>query len=93
MVKKFNLISTNPPKNLKDSYNRIARKLRISVTDKCNMKCIYCMPSGNIKWIENKEILNFKEIIRIVSILTHLGITKIRLTGGEPLLRAYPKNR
>lgn len=72
---------------LKDSFNRIARKLRISVTDKCNMKCIYCMPNGNIKWIDNKEILNFKEIIRIVSILTQLGITKIRLTGGEPLLR------
>lgn len=86
-MKRDKLILTNSPKNLKDSYNRVARKLRISVTDKCNMKCIYCMPSGNIKWIEDKEILNFKEIIRIVSILTQLGIRKIRLTGGEPLLR------
>jgi GTP 3',8-cyclase len=86
-VKRDKLILNNSPKNLKDSYNRVARKLRISVTDKCNMKCIYCMPNGNIKWIEDKEILNFKEIIRIVSILTQLGIRKIRLTGGEPLLR------
>jgi GTP 3',8-cyclase len=77
---------------MKDSFNRIARKLRISVTDKCNMKCIYCMPNGNIKWIDDKEILNFKEIVRIVSILTHLGITKIRLTGGEPLLRPSLEN-
>jgi cyclic pyranopterin phosphate synthase len=86
------LIQTNSPKVLRDSFNRVAGKLRISVTDKCNMKCIYCMPNGNIKWIDSKEILNFKEIIRIVSIFTHLGITKIRLTGGEPLLRPSLEN-
>lgn len=86
------MIQTNSPKVLKDSFNRSARKLRISVTDKCNMKCIYCMPNGNIKWIDSKEILNFNEIIRIVSIFTHLGITKIRLTGGEPLLRPSLEN-
>ncbi|HET9807237.1 MAG: GTP 3',8-cyclase MoaA [Deltaproteobacteria bacterium] len=86
------MIQTNSPKILKDSFNRVARKLRISVTDKCNMKCIYCMPDGNIKWIDSKEILNFQEIIRIVSIFTHLGITKIRLTGGEPLLRPSLEN-
>ena len=91
-MKRFKLNLTNSPENLKDSYNRVARKLRISVTDKCNMKCIYCMPNGNIKWIEAKEVLNFKEIIRIVSILTQLGITKIRLTGGEPLLRPALEN-
>lgn len=87
MRRRDKLISTNSPKKLKDSYNRVAKKLRISVTDKCNMKCIYCMPNGNIKWFDTKEIINFKEIIRIVTILTQLGITKIRLTGGEPLLR------
>ena len=91
-MNKDKLTPTNSPENLEDSYNRVARKLRISVTDKCNMKCIYCMPSGNIKWIDDKEILNFKEIIRIVSILTQLGITKIRLTGGEPLLRPSLEN-
>ena len=77
---------------MRDSFNRVARKLRISVTDKCNMKCIYCMPNGNIKWIDNKEILRFKEINRIVSIFTNLGVTKIRLTGGEPLLRPSIEN-
>ena len=86
------MIETNSPKVLRDSFNRPARKLRISVIDKCNMKCIYCMPNGNIKWLDGKEILNFKEIIRIASIFTHLGITKIRLTGGEPLLRPSLEN-
>ena len=83
---------TNSPKILKDSYNRVARKLRISVTDKCNMKCIYCMPNGNINWFDNKEILNFQEIVRITSIFTQLGITKVRITGGEPLLRPSLEN-
>ena len=87
MIKTVNPITHSSSGNLKDRYNRVARKLRISVTDKCNMKCIYCMPNDNIKWNELKEILNFKEIIRIVSILARLGITKIRITGGEPLLR------
>jgi len=87
MEKADKLTTIESNTNLKDRYNRIARKLRISLTDKCNMKCIYCMPTGNIKWINSKEILNFKEITRIVSILAKLGITKIRLTGGEPLLR------
>ena len=87
-----NIDQTESPTILKDSFNRIARKLRISVTDKCNMKCIYCMPNGNIKWIDNKEILSFKEIIRIVSIFTNLNVTKIRLTGGEPLLRPSIEN-
>ena len=86
------MIQTKSPKILKDSFNRVARKLRISLTDKCNMKCIYCMPNGNIKWIDSKEILSFKEIIRIVSIFTNLGVTKIRLTGGEPLLRPSIEN-
>ncbi|MGD1834482.1 MAG: GTP 3',8-cyclase MoaA [Nitrososphaeraceae archaeon] len=70
-----------------DRFNRISRKLRISVTDRCNMKCIYCMPNGNVKWFNNTNILNFQEIIRLASIFTRLGITKIRITGGEPLLR------
>ena len=87
MIKTVNPITHGSSGNLKDRYNRVARKLRISVTDKCNMKCIYCMPNDNIKWNELKEILNFKGIIRIVSILARLGITKIRITGGEPLLR------
>lgn len=86
------MIQNNSPKILKDSFNRVARKLRISVTDKCNMKCIYCMPNGNIKWFDNKEILSFQEIVRIAAIFSQLGITKIRLTGGEPLLRPSLEN-
>lgn len=82
----------NSTKNLKDRFNRIARKLRISVTDKCNMKCMYCMPKGSVKWLDNKEILNFKEIVRLASIFSYLGITKIRITGGEPLLRPSIEN-
>ncbi|MFB5600422.1 MAG: hypothetical protein ACE5SW_09375 [Nitrososphaeraceae archaeon] len=60
-------------KNLKDGFNRVARKLRISVTDQCNMRCIYCMPNGNVKWFDSKEILTFQEILRIVSIFSRLG--------------------
>ena len=72
---------------LVDSYGRVARKLRISLTDRCNMRCKYCMPQGNIKWFKNEDILTYDEIFRLVVILTNLGINKIRLTGGEPLLR------
>jgi len=72
---------------LLDSFGRVARKLRISLTDRCNMRCKYCMPQGNIKWFKNEDILTYDEIFRLVVILTKLGIEKIRLTGGEPLLR------
>lgn len=77
---------------LRDNFDRVARKLRISVTDKCNMKCVYCMPQHNIKWFEDKEILSFQEIVRITSIFADLGINKIRITGGEPLLRPCLEN-
>ena len=70
-----------------DDYGRIARKLRISVTDRCNMRCMYCMPKGKVQWFNEEDILNYDEIIGLVSILADLGIERIRLTGGEPLLR------
>jgi cyclic pyranopterin phosphate synthase len=72
---------------LSDSFGRVARKLRISLTDRCNMRCKYCMPQGNIKWFKNEDILTYDEIFRLVVILASLGIDRIRLTGGEPLLR------
>src|ERR671914_306633 len=72
---------------LTDSYGRIARKLRISLTDRCNMRCMYCMPKGKVQWFNEEDILNYDEITRLVSILVDLGIERIRLTGGEPLLR------
>lgn len=70
-----------------DSYGRVAKKLRISVTDKCNMRCGYCMPKDNTKWLDTTEVLSFEEIIRLSSIFANLGVEKIRITGGEPLVR------
>jgi GTP 3',8-cyclase len=70
-----------------DSFGRIAKKLRISLTDRCNMRCMYCMPLGDVQWFKKEDILTYDEIIRLVSIAVKLGIEKVRLTGGEPLLR------
>lgn len=72
---------------LKDYFRRTIDYLRISVTDRCNLRCIYCMPPDGIIPIEHKEILSFEEIVRIVKISVNHGVTKIRITGGEPLVR------
>src|ERR687891_24201 len=72
---------------LTDVYKRPIRDLRISVTDRCNFRCTYCMPLDEYDWIEKKEILTFEEIARLVNLFVSLGIDKIRLTGGEPLVR------
>ena len=73
---------------IKDVYNRSIRDLRISVTDRCNYRCTYCMPFDQYSWIEKDEILSFEEITRLAGLFVRLGVEKIRLTGGEPLLRA-----
>lgn len=70
-----------------DAYNRSISYLRISVTDRCNLRCIYCMPEEGIPLKPHSELLNFEEITKIVRAAASLGITKIRLTGGEPLTR------
>ncbi|MFY9609371.1 MAG: GTP 3',8-cyclase MoaA [Blastocatellia bacterium] len=70
-----------------DRYNRPVRDLRISVTDRCNFRCTYCMPFDEYVWIDKREILTFEEITRLASLFVPLGVNKIRLTGGEPLLR------
>lgn len=75
-----------------DNFGRIAKKLRVSVTDRCNMRCMYCMPRGDVRWFNEQDMLDFSEISRLVSILADLGIERIRLTGGEPLLRPNLKN-
>jgi cyclic pyranopterin phosphate synthase len=80
------------PSNLVDKYGRIAKKLRISVTDRCNMRCIYCMPTNNVEWLDDSEVLSFNEIVRLTSIFVDLGIEKIRITGGEPLVRPSLEN-
>jgi cyclic pyranopterin phosphate synthase len=73
---------------LRDRKGRIAKKLRISVTDRCNFACLFCMPEkGKVSWIRQEEILSFGEIERIAGVLASLGIEKVRVTGGEPLLR------
>jgi cyclic pyranopterin phosphate synthase len=75
-------------RKLRDTKGRVARKLRISVTDRCNFACLFCMPEkGKVKWIPHEEILSFEEVERIARVLASLGIEKIRMTGGEPLLR------
>ncbi|MDQ3847958.1 MAG: radical SAM protein, partial [Thermoproteota archaeon] len=101
---------SNPDKSLTDRFGRTARKLRLSITDKCNMECIYCMPrdldqndekSGSSiknnnnnnnktirkKWFAKDEVLTYEEFVRISCIMAKLGIEKIRITGGEPLMR------
>jgi cyclic pyranopterin phosphate synthase len=74
-----------PP--LIDSFGRVHNNLRISVTDRCNIRCFYCMPESGVKLVERHEILDFEEIERFVRIAASLGITKVRITGGEPLVR------
>jgi GTP 3',8-cyclase len=73
---------------LRDRKGRVARKLRVSVTDRCNFACLFCMPEKDkVKWIPQTEILSFEEIERVVNVLASLGIEKVRITGGEPMLR------
>lgn len=70
-----------------DRFNRKIDYLRISVTDRCNLRCIYCMPAGGVKLIPREEILSFEEIRDAASIAVEMGMERIRLTGGEPLIR------
>src|SRR5207249_3930247 len=72
---------------LRDTFGRPLGSLRISVTDRCNMRCRYCMPEDEYVWLPRESILTFEEIARLVGVFGGLGVHKIRLTGGEPLLR------
>ena len=72
---------------LRDTYNRPVHDLRISVTDRCNFRCTYCMPLDEYEWLEKSEVLSFEEITRLARLFVQLGVEKIRLTGGEPLAR------
>jgi cyclic pyranopterin phosphate synthase len=76
---------SHPP--LTDSFGRVHDNLRISVTDRCNIRCFYCMPEEGVRFMDRAEILTFEEIERFVRAAVPLGISKVRLTGGEPLLR------
>jgi cyclic pyranopterin phosphate synthase len=72
---------------LVDSYGRRIKSMRISITDKCNFRCTYCMPAEGLPWLKKAEILSYEEIERIVRVAVSIGIEQIRLTGGEPLVR------
>jgi cyclic pyranopterin phosphate synthase len=72
---------------LRDGHGRRISDLRVSVTDRCNFRCQYCMPAEGMPWLEREEVLSFEEIARLVSLLVEIGIEDVRLTGGEPLVR------
>jgi cyclic pyranopterin phosphate synthase len=72
---------------LVDSYGRRIKSMRISITDKCQFRCTYCMPAEGLPWLKKAEILSYEEIVRIARVVVGIGIEQIRLTGGEPLVR------
>ncbi|MGI9184436.1 MAG: GTP 3',8-cyclase MoaA [Solirubrobacteraceae bacterium] len=72
---------------LRDGHGRLIGDLRVSVTDRCNFRCQYCMPAEGLPWLERAEILTFEEITRLVGVMAQMGVADIRLTGGEPLVR------
>src|SRR4029450_7043512 len=72
---------------LSDTLGRPLRNLRLSVTDRCNLRCAYCMPEAEYAWLPREDILRFEEIDRLVDVFAALGVDRLRLTGGEPLVR------
>src|SRR5208282_3247021 len=72
---------------MEDRFGHRISYLRVSITDRCNERCLYCMPHEQQEWLPRAEILNFDEITRLVRIASDLGVSKIRITGGEPLVR------
>src|ERR671928_1283581 len=72
---------------MNDRLGRPIRNLRLSVTDRCNLRCEYCMPEDDYVWLPREDVLHFEEISRLVDVFITLGVDKVRLTGGEPLLR------
>ena len=72
---------------LRDGHGRLIRDVRVSVTDRCNFRCQYCMPAEGLPWLERDEVLSFEEIERLVGLLASMGVHDVRLTGGEPLVR------
>ena len=70
-----------------DTLGRPLRNLRLSVTDRCNLRCAYCMPEDDYVWLPREDVLHFEEISTLVDLFLQLGVDRLRLTGGEPLLR------
>src|SRR3954468_17215962 len=82
------MATTTNTSPLVDSLGRTHTSLRISVTDRCNIRCFYCMPNENVQFRPRDEILTFEEITRFVRVVAQMGVHRLRLTGGEPLVRA-----
>jgi GTP 3',8-cyclase len=80
-------MSDLPTPRLADRFGRLGRDLRVSVTDRCNLRCTYCMPAEGLDWLPKPELLTDAEIVRLVRVMVGLGVSSVRLTGGEPLLR------
>src|ERR687894_601093 len=77
-------------RDLVDPFGRVIRDLRISVTDRCNFRCTYCMPEEGMQWLPREAVLSFEEIERIAGVMVErYGVDSIRLTGGEPTVRAH----
>ena len=72
---------------VRDRFDRPLRSLRLSVTDRCNLRCSYCMPEQDYTWLPRTDLLSFEELERLVDVFLDLGVDRVRLTGGEPLLR------
>lgn len=84
----MSVTTTAWPRPLRDRHGRVATDLRVSLTDRCNLRCTYCMPAEGLQWLGRDELLSSEELRRLLRIaVTMLGITSVRLTGGEPLLR------
>lgn len=81
------MTTTHLPNLLRDSFGRPIRDLRLSVTDRCNFRCFYCMPQEAMEWQPKNEILSYEEIIRLAEVFVSLGVNKLRVTGGEPMVR------
>ncbi len=70
-----------------DQFGRRVQYLRISVTDKCNLRCVYCMPAEGLPWLKRADLLSYEEIVEVVSVMAKMGLERVRITGGEPLVR------
>src|SRR5688572_14522865 len=89
---RLRLMSMGPLPPLHDGHGRPIGDLRVSVTDRCNFRCQYCMPAEGLPWLDRSEILSFEEIERLVRLFAAMGVADVRLTGGEPLVRrGFPR--